>query len=642
MSARYDASGIEVLSGLDPVRKHPGMYTDITRPNHLAHELIDNSVDEAISGHAKNVHITLHEDGSLEVADDGRGMPVDMHPKLKLPGVEVVLSTLHAGGKFSDKNYTFSGGLHGVGVSVVNALSEHMEVWVRREGKEYNMAFKGGRKVSNLEVIGSVGKKNTGTTIRFWPDARYFETCKFSIPRLLHVMRAKAVLFSGLTVRFDDRLHGEQHEWCYQGGIRDYLLDSLQGLECMPGDAFCADFEGGQQAVEWALAWTEEAREGLQESYANLVPTPQGGTHVSGLRSGLTEALREFCEFRKLLPRGIRLAPDDVWEKLCYVLSVRIRDPQFAGQTKERLGSRETTPFVSGVAKDSFSHWLSQNVTLGEQIAQLAIRQAEARIRRGKKIVRKKALAGPTLPGKLVDCSSEDLGRTELFLVEGDSAGGSAKQARDRDFQAVMPLRGKILNTWEVAPEQVLASQEVHDISVAIGVEPGSGDLSRLRYGKICVLADADPDGLHIATLLSALFLRHFQPLVEAGHVHIAMPPLYRIDAGKEVFYVLDQEECQGVLDQLKAENKTNNVTITRFKGLGEMNPMQLRESTMAVDSRRLVRLSLVDPGRTFRSMDRLLAKKRAPDRRRWLEQKGNLVKDQDLRESPEQFLAKA
>ncbi len=642
MSARYDASGIEVLSGLDPVRKHPGMYTDITRPNHLAHELIDNSVDEAISGHAKNVHITLHEDGSLEVADDGRGMPVDMHPKLKLPGVEVVLSTLHAGGKFSDKNYTFSGGLHGVGVSVVNALSEHMEVWVRREGKEYNMAFKGGRKVSNLEVIGSVGKKNTGTTIRFWPDARYFETCKFSIPRLLHVMRAKAVLFSGLTVRFDDRLHGEQHEWCYQGGIRDYLLDSLQGLECMPGDAFCADFEGGQQAVEWALAWTEEVREGLQESYANLVPTPQGGTHVSGLRSGLTEALREFCEFRKLLPRGIRLAPDDVWEKLCYVLSVRIRDPQFAGQTKERLGSRETTPFVSGVAKDSFSHWLSQNVTAGEQIAQLAIRQAEARIRRGKKIVRKKALAGPTLPGKLVDCSSEDLGRTELFLVEGDSAGGSAKQARDRDFQAVMPLRGKILNTWEVAPEQVLASQEVHDISVAIGVEPGSGDLSRLRYGKICVLADADPDGLHIATLLSALFLQHFQKLVEEGHVHIAMPPLYRIDAGKEVFYVLDQEECQGVLDQLKAENKTNNVTITRFKGLGEMNPMQLRESTMAVDSRRLVQLSLVDPGRTFRSMDRLLAKKRAADRRRWLEQKGNLVKDQDLRESPERFLAKA
>ena len=641
MSSRYDASGIEVLSGLDPVRKHPGMYTDIARPNHLAHELIDNSVDEAISGHARRIDITLYEDGSLEVADDGRGMPVDMHPKLKLPGVEVVLSTLHAGGKFSDKNYTFSGGLHGVGVSVVNALSKHMEVWVRREGKEYNMAFKGGKKISDLEVTGTVGKKNTGTTIRFWPDAGYFETCKFSIPKLLHVMRAKAVLFSGLTVRFDDQLNGDQYEWCYQGGIRDYLLDSLKEFECIPADAFCGNFEGGQQAADWALAWIEDAREGVQESYANLVPTPQGGTHVSGLRSGLTEALREFCEFRKLLPRGIRLAPDDVWEKLSYVLSVRIHDPQFAGQTKERLSSRETTLFVSGVAKDSFSHWLSQNATAGEQIARLAIQHAEARIRRGKKVVRKKVLTGPTLPGKLIDCSSEDLLRTELFLVEGDSAGGSAKQARDRDFQAVMPLRGKILNTWEVASEQVLASQEIHDISVAIGVEPGSDNLERLRYGKVCVLADADPDGLHIATLLAALFLQHFQKLVEKGHVYIAMPPLYRIDAGKDVFYVLDQEECQGVLDQLKAENKAGNATITRFKGLGEMNPMQLRESTMAVDTRRLMQLSLVDPGKTFKSMDRLLAKKRAADRRSWLEKKGNLVKDQSLRQSPEQFLEK-
>ncbi len=641
MSSRYDASGIEVLSGLDPVRKHPGMYTDIARPNHLAHELIDNSVDEAISGHAGRIDITLYEDGSLEVADDGRGMPVDMHPKLKLPGVEVVLSTLHAGGKFSDKNYTFSGGLHGVGVSVVNALSKHMEVWVRREGKEYNMAFKGGKKISDLEVTGTVGKKNTGTTIRFWPDAGYFETCKFSIPKLLHVMRAKAVLFSGLTVRFDDQLNGDQYEWCYQGGIRDYLLDSVKGFECIPANAFCGNFEGGQQAADWALAWIEDGREGVQESYANLVPTPQGGTHVSGLRSGLTEALREFCEFRKLLPRGIRLAPDDVWEKLSYVLSVRIHDPQFAGQTKERLSSRETTLFVSGVAKDSFSHWLSQNATAGEQIARLAIQHAEARIRRGKKVVRKKVLTGPTLPGKLIDCNSEDLLRTELFLVEGDSAGGSAKQARDRDFQAVMPLRGKILNTWEVASEQVLASQEIHDISVAIGVEPGSDNIERLRYGKICVLADADPDGLHIATLLSALFLQHFQKLVEKGHVYIAMPPLYRIDAGKDVFYVLDQEECQGVLDQLKAEDKAGNATITRFKGLGEMNPMQLRESTMAVDSRRLMQLSLVNPDKTFKSMDRLLAKKRAADRRSWLEKKGNLVKDQSLRQSPEQFLEK-
>lgn len=640
MTAQYDASGIEVLRGLDPVRKHPGMYTDITRPNHLAHELIDNSVDEAISGYAKNIEITLYEDGSLEVSDDGRGMPVDRHPELRLSGVEVVLCTLHAGGKFSNKNYTFSGGLHGVGVSVVNALSEHLEVWVRRQGKEYNMAFKGGAKVSNLEITGTVGKKNTGTTIRFWPDAKYFENSKFSVPRLLHVMRAKAVLFPGLKLRFDDRQNREKHEWCYTEGLKDYLLDSVKGSECIPTEAFCGSFEGGQQAAEWALVWIPGEREGLQESYANLVPTLQGGTHVSGLRTGLTEALREFCEFRKLLPRGIRLSPDDVWEKLCYVLSVRIREPQFAGQTKERLSSRETTLFVAGVAKDSFSQWLSQNATAGEQIARLAISHAELRLKRSKKIVRKKVTAGPTLPGKLIDCSSEDLSCTELFLVEGDSAGGSAKQARDRVFQAVMPLRGKILNTWEVASEQVLASQEIHDISIAIGVEPASQDICGLRYGKICVLADADPDGLHIATLLCALFLQHFRTLVEAGHVYIAMPPLYRIDAGKEVFYVLDHEERQGVLDQLKAEKKTGKVTITRFKGLGEMNPMQLRESTMAVDSRRLIQLSLANPDKAFQSMDMLLAKKRAADRRDWLEQKGSLVKDQSIRDYPGQILS--
>lgn len=639
MTARYDASGIEVLSGLDPVRKHPGMYTDITRPNHLAHELIDNSVDEAISGHAKNIDITLHEDGSLEVTDDGRGMPVDRHPKLGLPGVEVVLCTLHAGGKFTDRNYTYAGGLHGVGVSVVNALSEHLEVWVRRQGKEYNMAFQGGRKVSELEVTGAVGKKNTGTTIRFWPDAAYFESSKFSVPRLLHVMRAKAVLFPGLRVRFDDRQDGGKHEWLYTGGLRDYLLGSLEGSECIPADAYCDRFEGERQTAEWALVWVAGERQGLQESYANLVPTPQGGTHVQGLRTGLTEALREFCEFRKLLPRGLRLAPDDVWEKLCYVLSVHVRDPQFAGQTKERLGSRETTLFVSGVAKDSFSHWLNQNATAGEEIARLAISQAELRLKRNRKVVRKKTVAGPTLPGKLIDCSSEDLSCTELFLVEGDSAGGSAKQARDREFQAVMPLRGKILNTWEIASEQVLASQEIHDISVAIGVEPASQDLSGLRYGKVCVLADADPDGLHIATLLCALFLQHFRKLVEAGHVYIAMPPLYRIDAGKEVFYVLDHEERQGVLDRLKAEKKTGKVTITRFKGLGEMSPMQLRESTMAVDSRRLVRLSFSNPDKAFRSMDMLLAKKRSADRRGWLEQKGNLIKEQITHDPTPQVL---
>ena len=626
MASKYDAADIEVLSGLDPVRKRPGMYTDITRPNHLLHEVIDNSVDEAISGFAKKIDIKLYKDGSLEVADDGRGMPVDKHPKLKQPGVEVVLSTLHAGGKFSNKNYQFSGGLHGVGVSVVNALSKHLEVWVRRGGNEYNMAFKGGKKVSNLEVIGEVGKRNTGTTIRFWPDGKYFESDKVSVAKLLHVMRAKAILCPGLTINFDDQQSKKKYQWCYSDGLKDYLLESAQGLEYIPEDILCERFEGEQESAEWALTWLLSDGEGLKESYVNLVPTSQGGTHVSGMRTGLTEALREFCEFRKLLPRGVKLTPDDVWENISYIISVKIKEPQFAGQTKERLSSRETAVFVAGVVKDSFGFWLNQNSEAGEQIAQLAISNAERRLKRSKKVVRKKIASGPALPGKLADCTSEDLSRTELFLVEGDSAGGSAKQARDREYQAVMPLRGKILNTWEVASEQVLGSQEVHDISIAVGVEPGNSDLSSLRYGKICVLADADSDGLHIATLLCALFLQHFRPLVEAGHVFMAMPPLFRIDVGKEVFYVLDEDEKQGVLDRIKAEKKTGKFTITRFKGLGEMNPMQLRESTMAVDTRRLVQMSLTHDKKTFQLIDMLLAKKRASDRKEWLEKKGNLV----------------
>jgi len=626
MAGKYNASDIEVLSGLDPVRKRPGMYTDTTRPNHLAHEVIDNSVDEAISGYAKSIDIKLYKDSSLEVADDGRGMPVDKHPKLKLPGVEVILSTLHSGGKFSNKNYSFSGGLHGVGVSVVNALSKNLEIWVRRGGKEYNMAFKGGKKSSKLEVVGTVGQRTTGTTIRFWPDPKYFESDKFSVSKLLHTMRAKAILCPGLKISFDDEVNKKKHEWFYEDGLKDYLLESVEGLERIPPDAFCEHFEGEEESVEWAISWLLEDGEGLKESYVNLVPTAQGGTHVSGLRTGLTEALREFCEFRKLLPRGVKLTPEDVWEKLCYVLSVKIKEPQFAGQTKERLSSRETAVFVAGVAKDSFGHWLNKNAESGELIAQLAISNAELRLRKSKKVVRKKIASGPALPGKLADCSSEDLSRTELFLVEGDSAGGSAKQARDRVYQAIMPLRGKILNTWEVSSDQVLASQEVHDISVAIGIEPGSKNLSGLRYGKVCVLADADSDGLHIATLLCALFLQHFQTLVEAGHVYMAMPPLYRIDVGKEVFYVLDDEEQKGVLDRIKAEKKTGKVTITRFKGLGEMNPMQLRESTMAVDTRRLVQLSLTNVKETFQLIDMLLAKKRSADRRAWLQKKGNLV----------------
>ncbi|MEW8562971.1 MAG: DNA topoisomerase IV subunit B, partial [Candidatus Thiodiazotropha sp.] len=533
MSGGYDASDIEVLSGLEPVRKRPGMYTDTTRPNHLAQEVIDNSVDEAVAGYAKSIEVTLHIDGSLEVVDDGRGMPVDIHPQQGVPGVEVILTKLHAGGKFSNKSYRFSGGLHGVGVSVVNALSKHLEVWVRRDGKEFNMAFANGHKVSDLEVVGKVGRNNTGTRVRFWPDANYFDSARFSTRQLRHVLRAKAVLCPGLKVSFHDEKSGEKEAWVYEDGLRDYLLDALQGLDKVPQEAFVGEMSGNAETAAWAVVWLPEGGELVTESYVNLIPTSQGGTHVNGLRTGLTDAVREFCEFRNLLPRGVKLTPEDVWNRVCYVLSVKLQDPQFSGQTKERLSSRECAAFVSGVVKDSFSLWLNQHTDVGEQLADMAISSAQSRMRAGRKVARKKVTQGPALPGKLADCSSADPGRSELFLVEGDSAGGSAKQARDREFQAIMPLRGKILNTWEVEHGDVLASQEVHDIAVAIGVEPGSDDLSNLRFGKICILADADSDGLHIATLLCALFLRHFKQLVEQGHVYIAMPPLYRIDVGK-------------------------------------------------------------------------------------------------------------
>jgi topoisomerase-4 subunit B len=623
MGNQYDAASIEVLSGLEPVRKRPGMYTDTTRPNHLAQEVIDNSVDEAIAGFAKKIEVTLYKDGSLEVVDDGRGMPVDKHPQQKIPGVEVILTKLHAGGKFSNKNYQFSGGLHGVGVSVVNALSRNLEVWVRRGGKEYNIAFKGGNKVSDLEVVGEVGKRNTGSTLRFWPDAKYFDSVNFSVPRLKHVLRAKAVLCPGLLIRFHDEKAKEKEEWFYEDGLRDYLVTALQGFEVLPAEPFLGSLQGEREAADWAVQWLPEGGELVTESYVNLIPTSQGGTHVNGLRSGLTDAIREFCEFRSLLPRGVKLSPEDVWEKCSYVLSVKLDDPQFSGQTKERLSSRECAAFVNGVVKDAFSLWLNQHPEAGENIAQLAIANAHRRLKAGKKVVRKRVSAGPALPGKLADCGSQDLGRTELFLVEGDSAGGSAKQARDREFQAIMPLRGKILNTWEVSPDQVLASQEVHDISVAIGVEPGVSDLKGLRYGKICILADADSDGLHIATLLCALFVRHFRPLVEAGHVHVAMPPLFRIDVGREVFYALDEAERMGILDRISAEKRKGKINITRFKGLGEMDPMQLRESTISPDTRRLVKLTLDAGDKTNRMMDMLLSKKRASDRREWLEKNG-------------------
>ncbi len=626
MSGEYNASSIEVLSGLDPVRKRPGMYTDTTRPNHLAQEVIDNSVDEALAGYAKKIEITLHKDGSLSVIDDGRGMPVDLHPEKKVPGVEVILSTLHAGGKFSNNNYEFSGGLHGVGVSVVNALSKRLEVTIRRGGYEFLIAFENGDKVENLKPIGKVGQRNTGTGIRFWPDQIYFDSSKFSVSKLIHLLRAKAVLCSNLQVRFYYENKDETHEWCYEDGLTDYLFGAVAGYQLLPDVPFAGSVSADKEAVNWAFLWLTEGGELVQEGYVNLVPTTQGGTHVNGLRTGLTEAMREFCEFRNLLPRGVKVAPEDVWEKVCFILSVKMQDPQFSGQTKERLSSRECAAFVSGVIKDSFSLWLNQHPETGDQIAQMVIFAAQKRMRSSKKVIRKKISVGPALPGKLADCSSGEPNRTELFLVEGDSAGGSAKQARNREFQAIMPLRGKILNTWEVDTDQILGSQEVHDISIAIGLDPGSDDLSKLRYHKVCILADADSDGAHIATLLCALFVRHFRSLVEAGHVYIAMPPLYRIDVGKEVFYAVDDSEKQGILDRIEGEKKKGKIMVTRFKGLGEMNPLQLRETSIAPDTRRLVRLTISPGDQTHSIMDMMLAKKRANDRKSWLEEKGDLA----------------
>ena len=625
MNARYNAADIEVLSGLDPVKRRPGMYTDTTRPNHLAQEVVDNAVDEALAGHARNVDVVLHADGSCEVADDGRGMPVDIHPDERIPGVELILTRLHAGGKFNNKNYTFSGGLHGVGVSVVNALSTRLDVFIKRDGSEYHMGFANGDRASKLETVGSVGRKNTGTRLRFWPDPKYFDTPKFNLRALKHLLRAKAVLCPGLTVSLFDEASGERVEWHYEDGLRDYLTGELQGRELLPPEAFVGSLSREGQIVDWAAAWAADG-ELVQESYVNLIPTLQHGTHVNGLRTGFTEALREFCDFRNLLPRGVKLAPEDVWDRVAFVLSLKMSDPQFSGQTKERLSSRQAAGFVEGAAHDAFSLWLNANTEFGERIAQLAIERAAARLKTEKQIVRKKVTQGPALPGKLADCISQDLSRTELFLVEGDSAGGSARQARDKDFQAILPLRGKILNTWEVASTQVLASQEVHDLAVAIGCDPGKDDIGGLRYGKIIVLADADSDGLHIATLLSALFLRHFPALVHGGHVFVAMPPLFRIDVGKQVFYALDEEEKRLLLEKIEREKIRGQVHVTRFKGLGEMNPSQLRESTMHVNTRRLVQLTVDDDAATRGLMDMLLAKKRASDRKGWLEQKGDLA----------------
>jgi topoisomerase-4 subunit B len=629
--SNYNAEDIEVLTGLDPVKKRPGMYTDTSRPNHLAQEVIDNSVDEALAGHARRVDVTLHKDGSLSVCDDGRGMPVDIHPEQGLPGVEVILSTLHAGGKFSNSNYQFSGGLHGVGVSVVNALSDRLDVTVKRGGQIHQILFSNGDKTSDLKVIDTCGQRNTGTILRFWPNPEYFDSVKFSVSRLRHVLRAKAVLCSGLTMSFYDENTSESLEWFYEDGLKDYIADALHGWEVLPAEPFIGAFAAENEAVDWAVQWLPEGGELVQESYVNLIPTPQGGTHVNGLRTGLLEAMREFCEFRNLLPRGVKLTPDDIWDRCSFVLSSKMADPQFSGQTKDRLSSREVAAFISGVVKDAFSLWLNQHTEESEKLAELCILHAQRRMRASKKVVRKKVTQGPALPGKLADCSSDEPEQCEIFLVEGDSAGGSAKQARNRENQAIMPLRGKILNTWEVESQEILGSQEVHDISVALGVDPGLESADDLRYHKICILADADSDGLHIATLLCALFVRHFRPLVASGHVYVAMPPLFRIDVGKDVYYALDDAERQGILDRIEAEGKRGKVNVQRFKGLGEMNPLQLRETTMDPDTRRLVQLTLEPGDDTNSVLDMLLAKKRASDRRQWLEAKGNLADTSNL-----------
>ncbi|MBS6284208.1 DNA topoisomerase IV subunit B [Haemophilus parainfluenzae] len=628
MTTNYSAQEITVLKDLEPVQIRPSMYTDTTRPNHLAQEVIDNSVDEALAGFATKVKVILHADQSLEVIDNGRGMPVDIHPTEGVSGVEVILTKLHAGGKFSNKNYEFAGGLHGVGISVVNALSERVDIQVKRNGEVYKIAFENGTKVEELEVIGTCGRRTTGTTVHFKPNPKYFDSKNFSVSRLRHLLRAKAVLCSGLEIKFVDKVNNTEDVWCYQDGLSDYLTEAVNGFETLPEKPFVGEFKGSTEAVSWALLWLPEGGELIAESYVNLIPTVQGGTHVNGLRQGLLNAMTEYCEFRNKLPRGVKLTADDIWDRCAYILSLKMQDAQFAGQTKERLSSRQSAVFVAGVLKDAFSLWLNQNVQDADRLAEMAISSAQRRLNAAKKVVRKKLVSGPALPGKLADCASQNLEKTELFLVEGDSAGGSAKQARDREYQAILPLRGKILNTWEVASDQVLGSTEIHDIAVALGIDPDNEDLSQLRYGKVCILADADSDGLHIATLLCALFLRHFPKLVQDGHVYVAMPPLYRIDLGKEVFYALDENEKEAILERLKGKKGTLNVQ--RFKGLGEMDPSQLRETTMDPNTRRLVQLTYElgeDQGaETLELMDMLLAKKRAEDRKNWLQTNGDQV----------------
>ena len=624
----YDSKAIEVLSGLDPVKKRPGMYTDTSCPNHLIQEVLDNSVDEAISGHCTNIKIKIQKDGFINVSDDGRGMPVDIHPEHKLSGVELILCKLHAGAKFSGDEYNFSGGLHGVGVSVVNALSESLQVNIKRDSKEHEMRFSNGDKKNELKVVGDVGLRNTGTSIKFKPNPEYFESDKIKTNELKHLLKAKAVLCPGLTIDFHDESKKEKIKWFYEDGLKSYLEDQSDGIDLILSESIVSSNSSKDQEVEFVINWTSKHyKNKLDETYVNLIPTAQGGSHLNGFKSGLLDALKEFCEYRSLLPKGLKINADDVINNAIFVVSSKMQNPQFAGQTKERLDSKDHMTFVSGSTKDILSIWFNKHTEEGEKIAELAIISAQARVKASSTVERKKTFKGPALPGKLSDCNSEDLNKTELFLVEGDSAGGSAKQARERSFQAIMPLRGKILNTWDLESSEIIKSQEIKNLSTAIGVLPGNADVSSLRYGKICILADADSDGLHIATLLCALFLRHFKPLVNDGRIFIAMPPLYRVDCGKEVLYALDELQKDKIVKDFKNKKGKPKINIQRFKGLGEMNPSQLRETVMDPESRQLVRLSISATDNANAMMDLLLSKKNAPARKEWLEKKGSLVR---------------
>ena len=626
MAREYNAESIEVLSGLDPVKKRPGMYTETSRPNHLALEVIDNSIDEALAGHASTIDVELNQDGSLSVEDDGRGMPVDIHPEEGIPAAELIFTRLHAGAKFSDEDYKFSGGLHGVGVSVVNALSLNLTAEIKRGGHKYLLEFEDSEKKKELAKVDKVGKKNTGTKVTFLPDPQYFDNVKFSVSQLMAALKAKAVLSPGLKISFKDKDSGKSETWCFVDGLAAYLASSNKGGDLIPAEPFEGEHVNDEGGLTWALQWVQGISDPISESYVNLIPTTQGGTHVNGLRSGLTEALKEFCEFRNLIPRGVKITAEDVWLNCSSILSAKLRDPQFTGQTKERLSSKEFSGVASAIIKDAFSLWLNQHTEEGEAIAQISIANAQARKKNSKKVDRKKFSSGLALPGKLTDCTSDDPDESELFLVEGQSAGGSAIKARDRNFQAILPLKGKIMNTWEVEVSELLASQEVNNIAVALGVDPGSNNLEGLRYGKVCILADADSDGLHIATLLCALFLKHFRPLVEAGRVYVSMPPLYRVDQGKDVHYALDDPEKDKLVSQLQKKNKKTKIEVQRFKGLGEMNASQLRETTMLPGARRLVQLTVKNGDKSNQVVDMLLSKKRSQDRKEWLEDKGNLA----------------